>query len=52
MSLEEECLMLKEIEKSAIKGGVVEISKAHQLFEEKVRGKVAKYTTYNLQTTP
>jgi transposase len=48
MSLEEEVLMLKEIEKSAIKGGVVEISKAHQLFEEKVGGKVAKYTTYRL----
>lgn len=48
MSLEEEGLMLKEIEKSAIKGSVVEISKAHQLFEEKVGCKVAKYTTYRL----
>ena len=48
MCLEEEGLILKEIETSAIKGGVVEISKAHQLFEKKVGGKVAKYTTYRL----
>lgn len=40
--------MLSEIEKTAIKGGVVEIGKVHKLFEEKAGGKVAKYTAYRL----
>ena len=40
--------MLSDIEKTAIKGGVVEIGKVHKLFEEKVGGKVAKYTAYRL----
>lgn len=48
LSLEEEVAMLCEIEKTAIKGGVVEIGKVHKLFEEKVGGKVAKYTAYRL----
>jgi len=48
LSLEEESEMLSEIEETAIKGGVVEIGKAHRLFEERVGGKVARYTTYRL----
>jgi len=48
LSMEEEITMLSEIEKTAIKGGVVEIGKVHKLFEEKVGGKVAKYTAYRL----
>ena len=48
LSLEEEKALLSEIEKKAIKGGVVEIGKVHKLFEEKVGGKVAKNTAYRL----
>ncbi len=48
LSLEEEKTLLLEIEKKAIKGGVVEIGKVHKLFEEKVGGKVAKNTAYRL----
>lgn len=48
LSVEEEKLLLSEIEKKAIKGGVVEIGKVHKLFEEKVGGNVAKYTAYRL----
>jgi transposase len=48
LSLEEEVAMLCEIKKTSIKGGVVEIGKVHKLFEEKVGGKVAKYTAYRL----
>ena len=45
---EEEKVLLSDIEKKAIKGGVVEIGKVHRLFEEKVGGKVAKNTAYRL----
>lgn len=45
---EEEKVLLSDIEKKAIKGGVVEIGKVHKLFEEKVGGKVAKNTAYRL----
>lgn len=48
LSIEEEKVMLSEIEKNAINGGVVEIGKVHKLFQEKVGGKVAKYTAYRL----
>ena len=48
LSVEEETALLSDIEKTAIKGGVVEIGKVHKLFEEKVGGKVAKYTAYRL----
>lgn len=48
LSIEEEKILLSEIEKTAIKGGVVEIGKVHKLFEEKVGAKVAKYTAYRL----
>jgi transposase len=47
-SREEEVALLSEITKKAIKGGVVEISKVHKLFEEKVGDKVAKNTVYRL----
>ncbi len=47
-SIEEEKVMLSEIEKNAINGGVVEIGKVHKLFQEKVGSKVAKYTAYRL----
>lgn len=46
LSIGEEIALLSEIEKKAIKGGVVEISKVHKLFEEKVGAKVAKNTAY------
>lgn len=45
---EEEQALLFDIEKKAIKGGVVEISRVHKLFEEKVGGKIAKNTAYRL----
>jgi transposase len=48
LSTEEEIALLSEIEKKAIKGGVVEIGKVHKLFEEKAGGKVAKNTAYRL----
>ena len=48
LSTEEEKDLLSEIEKKAIKGGVVEIGKVHKLFEEKVGAKVAKNTAYRL----
>lgn len=48
LTMEEEAEMLKEIDKTAIKGGVVEVGKVHKLFAEKVGGKVAKYTAYRL----
>ena len=48
LSVEEEESMLKEVEKAGINGGIVEVSKVHRIFEERVGGKVAKYTTYRL----
>ena len=48
LSIEEEKDLLSDIEKKAIKGGVVEISKVHKLLEEKAGCKVAKYTAYRL----
>ena len=48
LSMEEEKALLCQIEKIAIKGGVVEIDKVHKLFEEKVGASVAKYTAYRL----
>ena len=48
LTKEEEAALLCEVEKAAIKGGVVEIGKVHKLFEEKVGGKVARYTAYRL----
>lgn len=48
LTTEEEIALLSEIEKKAIKGGVVEIYKVHKLFEEKVGAKVAKNTAYRL----
>lgn len=48
LSIEEEKAMLEEIKDKAVKGGVVEISKVHQMFEEKVGQKIARYTTYRL----
>jgi transposase len=48
LSMEEEKAMLEEIKEKAVKGGVVEISKVHQMFEEKVGQKIARYTSYRL----
>ncbi|WP_425361788.1 winged helix-turn-helix domain-containing protein [Candidatus Tisiphia endosymbiont of Mystacides longicornis] len=48
LTIEEERQMLNTIEKTAIKGGVVEIGKVHKLFEEKVGCKVARFTAYRL----
>lgn len=48
LTKEEEKAMLCEVEKVAIKGGVVEISKVQKLFEEKVGNKIARYTAYRL----
>lgn len=48
LTIEEEKDMLQDIEKTAIKGGVVEISKVRKLFEEKVGGKIGKNTAYRL----
>ena len=48
LTVEQEKEMLQEIEKKAIKGGVVEIAKVHKIFEEKVGGKVARYSAYRL----
>lgn len=48
LSLEEEAEILSEIEKKAVNGGIVEISKVHKLFEEKAGRKVALYTAYRL----
>jgi transposase len=48
LSMEEEKALLSEIEKTAVKGGVVEIGKVHKLFEEKVGTSVARYTAYRL----
>jgi transposase len=48
LSIEEEKDLLSDIEKKAIKGGVVEIGKVHKLIEEKVGAKVAKNTAYRL----
>lgn len=48
LSLDEETAMLGEIEKVAVKGGIVEISKVRKLFEEKAGRQVALYTAYRL----
>ena len=48
LTIEEEKGMLQDIEKTAIKGGVVEISIVRKLFEEKVGGKIGKNTAYRL----
>ena len=48
LTTEEEKDLLCDIEKNAIKGGMVEISKVHKVFEEKVGCKVAKNTAYRL----
>jgi transposase len=44
LTIEQERDMLKEIEQKTINGGIVEISKVHKIFEERVGSKVALYT--------
>lgn len=48
LTLEQEIEMLKEIEKKAVNGGIVEIGKVHKIFEREVGGKIARYTAYRL----
>ena len=48
LSIDDEKTLLLEIEKTAVKGGIVEIGKVHKLFEEKAGCSVAKYTAYRL----
>jgi transposase len=48
LTIAEEKEMLSQIEEQAVKGGVVEVTKIHKMFEEKVGIRIAKYTAYRL----
>lgn len=48
LSIDEEKAILAEVVREAERGGVLEVSKVHQMFEEKVGHTVAKNTTYQL----
>jgi transposase len=48
LSEEEELELLKALEPEARRGGMLEVSKVHRAFEEKVGGEVALFTTYRM----
>jgi len=48
LSVEEEQALLKKMEPTAKRGGMIEVSKMHRAMEEKVGGTVAKNTVYQL----
>lgn len=48
LSIDEEKAILAEVACEAERGGMLEVSKVHQMFEEKVGHAVAKNTTYQL----
>lgn len=48
LSIEEEKEFIKKFESKAKQGGIIEVSKIHKAYEEKVGKKVAKSTTYRM----